>query len=107
LKFMLVMKNFRIVLWFMRISTLILILLIYNFCSWPLCKTLICFQLHPSIPICDMLFFFNLVIILLIVLFWVFFVKLIFLFNFTFQSKFYFYFYISILIFILLIVLLF
>ena len=46
----------------------ILVLLIFNFCSWPFCKTLICFQFYHSISIQNVVFS-NLVLILLIVFF--------------------------------------
>jgi hypothetical protein len=39
------------------------------FCSWFFCKKIICFQFLSSIPICHILFFFNLVLILLVFLF--------------------------------------
>ena len=45
-----------------------LILLIFNFCFWSFCKTLICFQFHHSIPIQNVVFS-NLVLILLIIIF--------------------------------------
>jgi len=51
------------------ISTLILILLISNFFSWSVCKSFICFQFYFSILICDILFFSNLVFIILISIF--------------------------------------
>jgi hypothetical protein len=47
------MQNFGVVLWFMKISTSILIFLIFNFYSWSFCRTLICFQFYHSIPIWD------------------------------------------------------
>jgi hypothetical protein len=36
---------------------LILILLIYNFFSWPFCKSFIGFKFYPSIQVYDVLFF--------------------------------------------------
>jgi hypothetical protein len=68
LKFALAIQNFRVVL-FIEILTLIFILLIFNFCSWPFCKISIYFQFHLWIQIYDMLIFFNLVLIILIVFF--------------------------------------
>jgi len=50
LKFALVMEKFRVTLLFIEISTLILIILIFNFYSWPFSKILICFQFYLSIP---------------------------------------------------------
>ena len=57
LKFMLSIQNFRVVLVLIETSTLVWILLIFNFCSLSFCKILICFQFYYSILICDMLFF--------------------------------------------------
>jgi uncharacterized protein with PQ loop repeat len=79
LKFVLVMQNFRVAPLFVKISTSVLIFFIFKFCFWLFYKVLISFQLHPLFLICDMLFFFNLILIL----FYFFnpFVKLTFLFN--------------------------
>jgi hypothetical protein len=38
------------------ISTLAIILLIFNFWFWPFCRSFICFQFHPSIPIYHILY---------------------------------------------------
>jgi len=84
-KFTLTIQNFRIVLLFIDISTLVFILLIFNFCSWSFCKILICFQFYHSIPICYTLFF--IVWFSLFDCFFGHFVKMIFIFNFTIQSK--------------------
>jgi hypothetical protein len=43
--------KFMVVFWFIRIFTSILILLIFNFCSWSFCKTLIYLQFYHSISI--------------------------------------------------------
>ena len=104
LKYMLAMYNFIVVIWFMRIFILVLLLLIYNFYFWPFCKTLIFFSTLSSNRNLWYVFFFNLVLILLIV-FWAFGQI-----DFSFQShrsiKKLFVFCISILILILLIVML-
>jgi len=72
------MDSIIIVLWFVRISTSILILFL-NFYFWFFCKILNCFQLLPSISICDMLcwpflfLFFWLFFFLSLLLNWLFF----------------------------------
>jgi len=50
------LENYRLVVFVVDISTLILILLISDLCSWLFCKSF-SFQLHPSISIYDILFF--------------------------------------------------
>jgi hypothetical protein len=93
----LVIQIFRVVLLVLDISTLILILLIFNFCSWLFYKKIICFQFHPSMSICYVLFF-----PIWSLLFWflIFFLDLfmlfLFVFNFILQSKFMIYIYIYI-----------
>jgi hypothetical protein len=62
------MQNFRVVLWFKEISSLVLLLLIFIFCSWQFYKILIYFQFHISIPICDVIVS-NLILIYLIFIF--------------------------------------
>jgi hypothetical protein len=64
-KFALVIEKFRVTLLFIEISTLIFIILIFNFCSWPFSKILICFQFYLSIS-WFVIFFSNLVLTLLI-----------------------------------------
>jgi hydrogenase-4 membrane subunit HyfE len=41
------------------ISTLVLILLIFNFYSWPFYRSFICFQFHSSISIYHIFFCFH------------------------------------------------
>jgi hypothetical protein len=70
LLFSLIFKKFIIwpfLLFVFQLHSLLFWFLI--FCSWFFCKKIICFQFLPSIPICHILFFFNLVLILLIFLF--------------------------------------
>lgn len=64
--FSLIPENDSLVLFFYDISTLILILLIWKFSSWPSCKSFICFQFHHSIPLWYIYFFFNFILILLL-----------------------------------------
>jgi hypothetical protein len=51
------LENYKLVIFVVDISTLVLILLISDLCSWLFCKSFSYFQLHPSISICDILFF--------------------------------------------------
>jgi hypothetical protein len=69
------------------ISTLILIFFIFNSCSWPFSHILICFQCHHIVHNCDLLFFSNIILILLILIFLDCLLNLVFLFNFTLQFK--------------------
>jgi len=72
-------KNYNLTIFIVDISTSILILLISSFVSWLFCRNSICFQFHPSISICHIIFW------IWSSFFWFFrsFVELIFLFNFT------------------------
>jgi hypothetical protein len=61
------MYNFRVVIWFMRIFTSILILLISNCCSWSFYKKNDLFSISSLYPnLGYMVFFSNLILILLI-----------------------------------------
>ena len=84
------LKNYNFVLFVVGILNLVFIFLffIFYFYSWPFYRSFIYLQFHPSIPMAY-IFFSNLVLILL---FFRPFVKLIFLFNFTLHSKNYLYF---------------
>jgi hypothetical protein len=44
-------EKYSLTFFVVSISTLVIILLIFNFWFWPLCRSFICFQFHPSIPI--------------------------------------------------------
>ena len=59
-------KKLQLNSFFVDVSTSVLILLIFNFCSCPFPRNLICFQFHSSILIYHILFFFNLIFIILI-----------------------------------------
>jgi hypothetical protein len=52
-----ILKNYNLILYIVGISISVLILLIFNFCSWHFCRSFIYFQLHPSISICHILCF--------------------------------------------------
>jgi len=62
-------ENYSLSLLVIGISTSVLILLIFYFWSWPFYKSFICFQLHSSIPIYEIIIFFNLILILWISIF--------------------------------------
>jgi hypothetical protein len=65
LKIVLAIQNFRVILLFIKISTLVFLLLISNLYYWSFWKILICFQFHHSILFVICYFFSNLVLILL------------------------------------------
>jgi len=50
-------SSFRIILLVVDISSLVHIVFIFYFYSWLYCKIFICFQFHPSIPICYAFYF--------------------------------------------------
>ena len=52
-----ILKNYNLILYIVGVSISVLILLIFNFCSWHFCRSFIYFQLHPSISICHILCF--------------------------------------------------
>jgi hypothetical protein len=85
LKIALAIQIFRVVLLVVDISTLLLILLIFNFCFWSICKIFICFQFHHAIMI-YYIYFFDLFLIFFIFIFflsflWVFYLSSISSFN--------------------------
>jgi hypothetical protein len=67
LKIILTDQNSRVVLLVIDILTSVLIFCIFNFYSWLFCENFICFEFYHSIPIRDILFFFNMVLVLSIV----------------------------------------
>jgi hypothetical protein len=69
-------KNYNLIIFIVDISTSILILLISSFVSWLFCKNSICFQFHPSISICHIIFWIGS------------FVEILFVFNFILPSQF-------------------
>jgi len=58
------LENHKLVFFVVDISISIINLLIFNFYSWPFCKSFICFQLSPLIWIFHVLLFFNFVFII-------------------------------------------
>jgi len=61
--------NCRLVLFVFYFSSLVFSHLISNFFHWPFKKNIISFQFSPSISFCYLLIFFNLIIILLNLIF--------------------------------------
>jgi hypothetical protein len=53
------LEDYSLTLFVVGISTLVLILLIFNFYSWPFYRSFICFQFHSSISIYHIFFLFS------------------------------------------------
>jgi hypothetical protein len=51
------LKNYNLTLFIVGILILVLIYFISNFCSWPFCRSFICFKFRHSISIYQILYF--------------------------------------------------
>ena len=83
LKFTLIIQNFIVVLLFTNVSTLVIV---FFFCYWLFCQILICFLFYHWIHNCDLLFFSNMIFILLILILDSY-MNFIFIFNFPLQFE--------------------